>query len=101
MKLVHAMFKHKSASICMNFAGGKKTAVVLTDLIAQSPRKGHGSKLMKDVVAYADMLGRDLLLEAVADRVTISQSNLVKFYKRFGFEKIGPGKPVIMRRKAR
>lgn len=46
--------------------------------------KGWGSRMMKDLCAWADERRRPLTLIAVADGV--NQDRLVAFYKRFGFK---------------
>lgn len=99
MRMLLAMYRHKSASLILHFAKGKKH-VRLSDFHARQPRKGHGSKLLTDVLEYCDDLGATVFLEVVSeDRKVMSNSKLVKFYERFGFVKIGPGKPIMMKRK--
>lgn len=96
MKLVLAMYKYKSASLIMNFAGGLKN-VILTDFYAAHPKKGHGSRLLAEVTAYCDELGATVLLEARSGNPKMSNSKLRELYERFGFVRIG--KSNMMKRK--
>ena len=54
---------------------------------SREPGRGHGSKLLRSVVKWADCLSMDLTLSVEPyGHKNLSQEELVKFYKKFGFK---------------
>lgn len=74
----------------------------LSDVHTDYRRKGHATALMTRIVAFADILKLDLMLEAFpfgsGEKMTVPQ--LIEFYRKFGFE-LEPESDSVMSRKAR
>ena len=69
---------------------GKRNAIELHSIIVNKEEQGSGtgSKVMQEIIAYADANGKIVVLDpGLLDKQhgTTSQSRLRKFYKRFGF----------------
>lgn len=69
---------------------GKRNAIELHSIIVNKEEQGSGtgSKVMQEIIAYADDNGKIVVLDpGLLDKQhgTTSQSRLRKFYKRFGF----------------
>lgn len=69
---------------------GKRNAIELHSIIVNKEEQGSGtgSKVMQELIAYADANGKIVVLDpGLLDKQhgTTSQSRLRKFYKRFGF----------------
>jgi GNAT superfamily N-acetyltransferase len=69
---------------------GKRNAIELHSIIVNKEEQGAGtgSKVMQEIIAYADANGKIVVLDpGLLDKQhgTTSQSRLRKFYKRFGF----------------
>lgn len=80
-------FKYESATATV-FVGTDRTAA-LARLLARSPRQGHGTQLMRQIVDWADREGIMLWLEVqrfhYPGKRGMSNDELVAFYMGFGF----------------
>jgi hypothetical protein len=66
-------------SICINYIG------------VMEKKQGHGKKMMSMLTALCDKYGYELNLE-ICPKFGVSRWVLIKFYKRFGFEKVSHNK---------
>jgi GNAT superfamily N-acetyltransferase len=92
------MYTHKSSSLLLTIWDEKHAA--LADFYSQKKGKGHGSKLLAEVVHICDATNLSVILQAESGNPKMKTKNLVKFYKKHGFEVLGNSKksPVLMRR---
>lgn len=69
----------------------------ITDIEAQPPGQGHGRRLMREILSWADANGHDLCIMA-ASTGPMDNEALTAWYERLGFAKDERG---LLRRKAR
>lgn len=91
------MYTHKSSSILLTIWDEKRGA--LSDFYSRKTGKGHGSKLLAEVVHICDATNLTVILQAQSGNPKMTTKKLVKFYKRHGFEVLGKKKPPILMRR--
>ena len=62
--------------------------VYLEMIVADTPKCGSGTKAMRGICKLANHHGVQIWLEAKPLRVEWSEGDLIKWYERFGFEKL-------------
>lgn len=65
---------------------GKDTLALSTIRVPEGERgQGTGTKMMQEIIGYADAQGKRIVLSPSTDFGATSKARLTKFYKRFGF----------------
>jgi len=76
----------------------------LSNLFSRHRGQGHATAVMKKVIAYADKNGLEIKLLVQryghTDRKALDNLQLIAFYEKFGFQRIGEGRPIMMVRYA-
>lgn len=80
--------------VVLVFEDYTETEVELVNIKVERQGFGHGSRVMRTVVAAADTLGINLML-IPAGRTSDQRDRLCRFYERFGFDRDGD----VMRRR--
>ena len=83
------IFDDKASLEINRFDKGDKNEIVLQDMMVADKGKGEGTRVLKNITDSADDLGYKITLEAKPfgnDPKSLDIENLVKFYKKGGFE---------------
>ncbi len=64
--------------------------VYLSDITAETHRRGHGTQALNRILALADKHGVDVMLDAVPGKNGMSDRGLRDYYRRFGFTRCEP-----------
>lgn len=95
-------FNYESSQLNLIFAPNDPKLAKISNLYSQIKGKGHASKLLNEVVRYADKHGIHLWLEVQRygdSRQGLDNKQLIKLYESFGFDVVNDGKkPVMMGR---
>lgn len=78
--------KYLSGSAYVTFDVNGNNEVEIAVLEAHPTNQGNGSKVLDEIVTYADLHGVHLTLEPWFDEEDESGPNLVKYYRKFGFQ---------------
>jgi len=92
---------HDSASATITQP--EKKMAIISNFHSKMHQMGHGSSLMEKICRWADENELRLLLtvQRYGHPIGPSNADLIKFYKRFGFEEISNTRPVMMARPAK
>jgi ribosomal protein S18 acetylase RimI-like enzyme len=89
---------HESASL--NLILWDETSSTLSFLHSSDKGKGHASQLLRKMETFCDLKGLTVLLEVEAfDEGGPNNSQLKKFYERYGFVVIDDEDSILMERK--
>jgi hypothetical protein len=61
---------------------------------ATEPRQGSGTAIMRELIRAADRHSREITLKAASRRGARGIEELVAYYQRFGFKRLGGRSPV-------
>jgi len=95
---------HKAASLRVAIPEGvpeemREGIREIVSLQSESQGKGHATKLMHEVCTEADVYGKVLFLRPLPFADGMDADKLMRFYRKFGFEKIQDDPVVLMARK--
>lgn len=67
------------------FVSERPNSLFVHKVVVKDKKQGVGTKIMQDLIKYADKEGKRIELDPSTDFGGSSKSRLVKFYKRFKF----------------